>query len=134
MFPLVKLIGERITQILDNPASNQEKLSAEKIKQQITVNEILNFIMIILIKYISYVLKKEICSNVLIEKASQQQNNEFDNLTSEFGAYFGQLIHSQLMKLRNQKISITHAQMSAAAANTKTLITPQFINSNSIID
>jgi hypothetical protein len=34
---LVKALGERVTQILDSPATNQEKLPAEKIKDQITV-------------------------------------------------------------------------------------------------
>jgi hypothetical protein len=38
IFPLVKMIGERVTQILDGTASAQEKLPAEKVKQQLIVS------------------------------------------------------------------------------------------------
>jgi hypothetical protein len=34
---LVKTLGERITQILDSPVTQQEKMPAEKLKNQITV-------------------------------------------------------------------------------------------------
>jgi hypothetical protein len=37
VFSLVKIVGERIAQILDSPASSQEKQPAEKIRQQIIV-------------------------------------------------------------------------------------------------
>ena len=37
MFPLVKQLGERVTQILDSPVTQTEKLPAEKLKQQIVV-------------------------------------------------------------------------------------------------
>lgn len=97
VFPLVRALGERITQILDSPATNQEKLPAEKIKTQLT----------------------EIVSNVLIEKPPQS-SNEFDYLTTEFGAYFGQLIHSQVMKLRSQRIHYT--QSLSSTTFTKTIV------------
>jgi len=100
IFPLVKTIGERITQILDSTASSQEKLPADKVKQQ-------------LIRCISTILK------------SRQTPNEFDYLTNEFGAYFGPQIHAQLMKLRNQQLTANQAQMAAAAnAQSRTVITP----------
>ncbi len=37
VLPLVKALGERLTQILDSPATSQEKLPAERIKDQIIV-------------------------------------------------------------------------------------------------
>lgn len=37
IFPLVKPLGERIVQILDGSTSNQEKLPAERVKQEIIV-------------------------------------------------------------------------------------------------
>ena len=45
-------------------------------------------------------IKKKIISNVLKEFPPNFANDEFDYLTSEFGAYFGQLIHTQLIKIR----------------------------------
>jgi hypothetical protein len=35
--PIVKKLGERVTQILDSPATPQEKKPAEKIKELVTV-------------------------------------------------------------------------------------------------
>ncbi len=37
VFPIVKKLSERVTQILDSPASSSEKTPADKIKQQIIV-------------------------------------------------------------------------------------------------
>jgi hypothetical protein len=42
IFPLVKPLGERIAQILDSPATNQEKLPAEKVKQELVVIKLNN--------------------------------------------------------------------------------------------
>ena len=36
---MVKALAERITQILDSPASSQEKMPADKVKQQLIVRE-----------------------------------------------------------------------------------------------
>lgn len=79
LFSLVKDIGERVAPILDSPATSQEKLPAEKVKTKLV----------------------ELVSNILNEKNIKQSGNEFDYLTTEFGAYFGQMIHSQLIKLRS---------------------------------
>ena len=38
IFPLVRKIGERVAQVLDNPAASSEKLPAEKIRTQLTVS------------------------------------------------------------------------------------------------
>lgn len=100
VFPLVKTLGERITQILDSPVTQQEKMPAEKLKNQIT-------------KSVSTVLKSK-----------QQTSDELDRLTTEFGAFFGPIFHSNLMKLRNQ--ASMAAQAAAASTTHKTtLINPQ---------
>lgn len=103
VFPLIKSIGERLAQILDSTASSQEKLPAEKVKQQIT-------------KIVSAILKSK-----------PPQPNEFDYLTTEFGAYFGELIHAQLMKLRSQQVSAAQAQVAAALnkQQSRAMLTPQ---------
>jgi len=91
IFPMIKPLGERITQILDSVASNQEKQPADKVKQ-------------LLVDIVSTILKsKPVVSN-----------DEFDYLTTEFGAYFGPLIHSDLMKYRSQKQTAAQAQLIAA--------------------
>jgi hypothetical protein len=55
-------------------------------------------------------------------------NDEFDFLTSEFGAYFGQLIHSQLMKLRAQQ---TNNSIQAKLARTQSnVLTGTSINTS----
>ncbi len=64
-------------------------------------------------------------ANIFIEKPPQS-NDEFDYLTTEFGAYFGQLIHSSLMKLRNQRLSSNQAQMVAASIqSSRTIVSNQ---------
>lgn len=50
----MKSVGERIAQILDSTASSQEKLPAEKVKQQITVNNTVNLTLYNLIVNILY--------------------------------------------------------------------------------
>lgn len=60
----------------------------------------------------------------MIENVTQSID-EFDHLTTEFGAYFGQLIHSHLMKLRSQRISSNQAQLVSATAqniSSKTIV------------
>ena len=70
--------------------------------------------------------KKKIVSTILKPKPAQP--NEFDYLTSEFGAYLGPLIHAQLMKLRNQQLTAAQAQVAAALnKQSRTVITPQFV-------
>lgn len=44
----------------------------------------------------------------MLKTKQELSNDEFDYLTTEFGAYFGQLIHSQLMKLRNQQTNFNN--------------------------
>ena len=64
-----------------------------------------------------------------ILKQKPPQPNEFDYLTSEFGAYFGGFIHAQLMKLRNQQLTAAQNQI-ASAINKQSrteVITPQFV-------
>ncbi len=39
IFPIVKMLGERINQILDGPAANAEKMPAERVKQEIVVKK-----------------------------------------------------------------------------------------------
>ena len=98
VFPLVKSLGERITQILDSTATSQEKQPAEKVKQQLV----------------------EIITSVLKSKAPLSAD-EFDYLTTEFGAYFGQLIHGDLMKYRSQKQTVAQAQVAAAIQSSTNL-------------
>ena len=72
-----------------------------------------------------FILKK-IVSSIL--KTKPPQPNEFDYLTTEFGAYFGELIHAQLMKLRSQQASANQAQLAAALnKQSRTVITPQIV-------
>lgn len=97
------MVGERVTQILDSPVSHQEKLPAEKVKQQ-------------LIRSITLILKQ------------RQTPNEHEFLMSEFGAYFGPLIHAQLMKLRGTQQTSQQAQ-SAANVSQRTVIAPQSVSS-----
>ncbi len=99
VFPLVKTIGERVAQVLDSQASQQEKLPAEKVKQQ-------------LVRSVSSILKP------------RQIASEHDFLLTEFGAYFGPLIHSQLCKLRGIQQNSMQAQM-ASNISQKTVYTPQ---------
>jgi hypothetical protein len=57
-------------------------------------------------------------------KSKQQTSDELDRLTTEFGAFFGPIFHSNLMKLRNQ--ASMAAQAAAASTTHKTtLINPQ---------
>lgn len=102
IFPLVKMIGERITQILDSSASQPEKLPADKVKQQ-------------LVRSISSILKP------------RQIPNEYDYLITEFGAYFGPVIHSQLCKLRGFQQNNIQAQM-VSNISQKTVYTPHLVN------
>lgn len=104
IFPLIKMVGERITQILDSPASQLEKLPADKVKQQI-------------IRSVSSILKQ------------RQVANEYDHLMDEFGAYFGPMIHAQLMKLRGTQQTMSQAQLaSAASQQSRVVVTPQFVS------
>jgi hypothetical protein len=49
-------------------------------------------------------------------------------LQAEFGAYFGPLVHAQLMKLRNQQLTATQAQIAAGISiQSRTVITPQLV-------
>ena len=105
IFPLVKSLGERITQILDSTASNQEKIPADRVKKQLI----------------------EIITNVLKSKPPLS-NDEFDYLTTEFGAYFGQLIHAELMKYKSQR---AQAQIAAINSNNRQT-TKQTINPTQI--
>ena len=97
------MIGERVTQILDSPASQQEKLPADKVKQQ-------------LVRSISSILKP------------RQIPDEYDYVMNEFGAYFGPIIHQQLMKLRGTQQSASQAQLSSNPNQTRALITPQLVS------
>jgi hypothetical protein len=36
-------------------------------------------------------------------------------MNTQFGAYMGPLVHAQLMKLRNQQMSIMHAKLAVVA-------------------
>lgn len=92
IFPLVKPLGERISQILDSTASNQEKLPGEKIKIEIV----------------------KIVSDVLKTKPTKPGTDEFDYFATEFGAYFGPLVHAELMKYRSQKKTAAQAMVAAA--------------------
>lgn len=103
IFPLVKMVGERVTQILDSQASQQEKLPAEKVKQQ-------------LIRSISSILKTRFIEN------------EYDYLIGEFGAYFGPIIHTQLMKLRSTQQNAAQAHALANANQQRTVIVPQTVS------
>lgn len=98
IFPLVKKIGERIVAILDSPANQQEKLLADKIKQQ-------------LIRAIMPILK------------TKQISNEYEYSLNEFGAYFGPLIHTQLMKIRSQQQNVVQGQV-VSHANQRTVLIP----------
>ncbi len=97
------MVGERVTQILDSQASQQEKLPAEKVKQQ-------------LIRSISSILKTRFIEN------------EYDYLIGEFGAYFGPIIHTQLMKLRSTQQNAAQAHALANANQQRTVIVPQTVS------
>ena len=92
IFPLVKPLGERISQILDSVASSQEKLPGEKIKIEIV----------------------KITSDVLKTKPIKPGTDEFEHLATEFGAYFGPLVRSELMKYQSQKKTAAQAMVAAA--------------------
>ncbi len=97
------MVGERVTQILDSQVSQQEKLPAEKVKQQ-------------LIRSISSILKTRFIEN------------EYEYLMDEFGAYFGPMIHTSLMKLRIGQQSAAQVQALANTNQQRTVITPQTVS------
>jgi len=93
VFPLIKKIGERVTQVLDSPASSFEEKSAIMLRDLIT---------------------KSAC-NVL--KTKPASHEELDQLTTDFGAYFGQIIHTNLNNIRNEE-----AKKLAASTHHKTTV------------
>ena len=131
VFSLVKTVGERIAQILDSPASTQEKQPAEKIRQQIIVCFKLFLRFHLKFFHINNInnnnqIMQHIVTTILKTRAAHE--NEFDYLTTEFGAYFGPLLQAQLMKLRSQQSTAAQAQVTAALTNkSRTVITPQFV-------
>lgn len=96
--PIIKKLGERVTQILDSPATTQEKKPAEKVKELVTV--ILYQLVNRLKSYLPFFLIKKLTCNVL--KSKTPAHDELDHLTTIYGAYFGPFIHATLGKIRSQ--------------------------------
>ncbi|CAF0770535.1 unnamed protein product [Brachionus calyciflorus] len=78
VFPMVKVLGEKIAQVLDGQILPNEKIPADRVKQE-------------LIKIISRILK-----------AKSVEVDDFDQITSKFGSYLGQLIFNQVTKSKAQ--------------------------------
>jgi transcription initiation factor TFIID subunit 6 len=97
IIPLVKVVGERISQLLDS--STQENLSGEKVKQQVVK---------ILAAYYRTKYKNNNNNN------NQNSDDQLDKIVDEIGSYFGPLVFSNLLKLRNERVNaLVQAQITS---------------------